>query len=176
MAPFTGATAGDDGYANLYRDRTDEIEIVTFHRPVTVDTVEQDLSGSERLGSSCARDRVDAQRPGASRDEDFMATWTDLPSVDRDNDGFFVPVRAELRRAGIRCDMAYGGRALKTAMKAAAGSGARIALVLGDRELEAGTVEVKDLASGEQSTVPLGGIVSAVRGVFEGRPPARASG
>jgi len=82
----------------------------------------------------------------------------------------------QLRRAGIRCDMAYGGRALKTAMKAAAGSGARIALVLGDRELAAGTVEVKDLASGEQSTVPLSEILSAVRGVLDGRPPARASG
>ncbi|HYN73343.1 MAG TPA: histidine--tRNA ligase [Nakamurella sp.] len=76
----------------------------------------------------------------------------------------------ELRCAGIRCDMAYGGRALKTAMKAAAGSGARVALVLGDRELESGTVEVKNLASGEQSTVPLGDVLPAVRAVLDARP------
>ena len=47
-------------------------------------------------------------------------------------------ISGELRRAGIRADMAYGGRALKTAMKAADASGARVALVLGDRELRGG--------------------------------------
>jgi len=82
----------------------------------------------------------------------------------------------ELRRAGIRCDMAYGGRALKTAMKAAAGSGARIALVLGDRELAAGTVEVKNLASGEQSTVPLADVLPVVRAVLDARPAVPVSG
>ena len=66
--------------------------------------------------------------------------------------------------------MAYGGRALKTAMKAAAGSGARVALVLGDRELEAGTVEVKNLASGEQTTVPLGDVLAARPGGARRRP------
>ena len=50
--------------------------------------------------------------------------------------------------------MAYGGRALKTAMKAADASGARIALVLGDRELEDGTVMVRDLTTGEQNPCP----------------------
>jgi len=55
-------------------------------------------------------------------------------------------------------------------MKAAAGSGARVALVLGDRELEAGTVEVKNLASGEQSTVPLADVLPVVRAVLDARP------
>ena len=72
--------------------------------------------------------------------------------------------------------MAYGGRALKTAMKAAAGSGARIALVLGDRELAAGTVEVKNLASGEQSTVPLADVLPMVRAVLDERPAVPVSG
>jgi len=82
----------------------------------------------------------------------------------------------DLRSAGLRCDMAYGGRALKTAMKAAAGSGARIALVLGDRELAAGTVEVKNLASGEQSTVPLADVLPVVRAVLDERPAVPVSG
>ena len=75
-------------------------------------------------------------------------------------------ISGELRRAGIRADMAYGGRALKTAMKAADASGARVALVLGDRELADGTVMVRDLRTGEQSPCPLGDVVSAVRSIL----------
>jgi len=74
----------------------------------------------------------------------------------------------ELRRAGIRTDMAYGGRALKTAMKAADASGARVALVVGERELESDTVVVRNLTSGEQKPCPSGDVVTAVRAVLEG--------
>jgi len=72
-------------------------------------------------------------------------------------------ISGELRRAGIRTDMAYGGRALKTAMKAADASGARVALVVGDRELQDGTVMVRDLRSGAQNPCALGVVVQAVR-------------
>ena len=77
-----------------------------------------------------------------------------------------VPLAGELRRAGIRVDLSYGGRALKGAMKAADGSGAKVALVLGERDLAAGTVMVKRLDSGEQQAVPLADVVSAVRGLL----------
>ena len=63
---------------------------------------------------------------------------------------------AQLRAAGVRVDLAYGDRGLKGAMRAADRSGARIALVAGDRDIEAGTVGVKDLATGEQVSVPIG--------------------
>ena len=69
---------------------------------------------------------------------------------------------AELRRAGVRVDLAYGGRGLKGAMKAADRSGARFALVLGERDLEAGQVGLKDLATGEQMAVALDDAVDAV--------------
>jgi histidyl-tRNA synthetase len=55
--------------------------------------------------------------------------------------------------------MAYGDRKLGGAMKAADRSGASTALVLGNRDLEAGVVQVKDLRSGEQRPVPLEKIV-----------------
>jgi histidyl-tRNA synthetase len=70
-----------------------------------------------------------------------------------------VVLAAQLRRAGVRIDLAYGGRGLKGAMKAADRSGARYALVLGERDLEAGTIAVKDLVSGEQRSVPLDGVL-----------------
>jgi histidyl-tRNA synthetase len=73
-----------------------------------------------------------------------------------------VVLAAQLRRAGVRVDLAYGGRGLKGAMKAADRSGARFALVLGERDLEAGTIGLKDLASGEQQGVALDDAVDTV--------------
>jgi len=69
---------------------------------------------------------------------------------------------AQLRGCGVRVDMAYGDRGLKGAMRAADRSGARIALVVGDRDIESGTVGVKDLATGEQVSVPVGSVVAEV--------------
>lgn len=68
----------------------------------------------------------------------------------------------DLRREGVRADTTYGGQGLKGAMKAAGRSGAAYALILGDRDLEQGTVAVKDLRSGEQDTVQLDHVVPTV--------------
>jgi histidyl-tRNA synthetase len=69
---------------------------------------------------------------------------------------------AKLRAAGLRVDMAYGDRGLKGAMRAADRSGAALALVSGDRDIEASTIGVKDLATGEQVDVPVGSLVTDV--------------
>ncbi|MDL5157950.1 histidine--tRNA ligase [Actinomycetospora termitidis] len=79
-----------------------------------------------------------------------------------------VGLVGQLRRAGIRSDLAYGGRGLKGAMKAADRSGARYALVLGDRDLEAGTIQIKDLADGSQSEVALADAAAAVDRALHG--------
>lgn len=69
----------------------------------------------------------------------------------------------ELRVAGISADMAYGDRGLKGAMKGADRAGAKFALVLGDRELEAGEVAVKNLAEHNQEEVALDQVVAKLR-------------
>ena len=90
-------------------------------------------------------------------------------------DVFAVPIRddakrqlvvlvTQLRQAGVRADLAYGGQALKGAMKAADRSGARWAVVAGDRDLAQGVVQVKDLHSGEQEPQPLSDVVDVLRG------------
>jgi histidyl-tRNA synthetase len=68
----------------------------------------------------------------------------------------------QLRAAGVRVDLAYGDRGLKGAMRAADRSGARLALVAGDRDIEAGTIGVKDLTTGEQVDVPTDSVVAEV--------------
>ncbi|MBV7295364.1 histidine--tRNA ligase [Corynebacterium sp. TAE3-ERU12] len=72
----------------------------------------------------------------------------------------------QLRQAGIRTDMSYGGRGLKGAMKGANRAGARFALVLGDAELDAEQVQVKDLATGEQNPVAFAELVSTLAGAL----------
>ncbi len=71
-------------------------------------------------------------------------------------------IAAVLRAAGVRSDLAYGDRGVKGAMRAADRSGARLALVAGDRDVEAGTVGVKDLSTGEQVDVPTDSVVGEV--------------
>lgn len=66
-----------------------------------------------------------------------------------------VVLAGQLRAAGIRNDLAYGDRGLKGAMKGADRSGARWAVIVGDRDLEAGTAQLKDLTNGEQTAVQL---------------------
>ncbi|MFE0047074.1 histidine--tRNA ligase [Streptomyces albireticuli] len=66
----------------------------------------------------------------------------------------------ELRRAGVATDFAFGGKGLKNAMKSANRSGARFALVAGERDLAEGVVQLKDLESGEQTAVAFDAVVS----------------
>ena len=53
-------------------------------------------------------------------------------------------------------------------MKAADRSGARYALVLGERDLAEGAVGVKDLVSGAQRAVPLDAVVDELVGLVGG--------
>ncbi|HEY8730109.1 MAG TPA: histidine--tRNA ligase, partial [Acidothermaceae bacterium] len=87
---------------------------------------------------------------------------------------FFVPLGdaarvhsvatvGELRRAGVHADLAYGERGLKGAMKAADRSGARYAVVVGDRDLDAGVAQVKDLSTGDQTAVALADLVTTLK-------------
>jgi histidyl-tRNA synthetase len=68
----------------------------------------------------------------------------------------------QLRAAGVPVDLAYGARGMKSAMRAADRSGARVALVAGDRDIDAGTIGVKDLTTGEQVDVATDSVVGEV--------------
>lgn len=67
----------------------------------------------------------------------------------------------------MRTDLVYGGRSMKAGFKAADKSGAKLALVLGDRGLEAGNIGVKTLATGEQVDVALTDVIEAVRAALK---------
>jgi histidyl-tRNA synthetase len=62
----------------------------------------------------------------------------------------------ELRRANIGADWDLMGRGMKGQMKSADRSGAKWAVIVGDEELDAGEVTLRDLAGGRQERVARG--------------------
>ena len=61
----------------------------------------------------------------------------------------------ELRSSGVRADMVFGDKGMKGAMKAADRSGARVTLIVGERDLAEGVAQLKHMDTGEQYAVPL---------------------
>ena len=66
-----------------------------------------------------------------------------------------LQLAAELRASGLIVEVAYGDKSLKSAMKQADKSAARYSAVVGESELSAGSVEVKEMASGASTSVTL---------------------
>jgi len=72
-----------------------------------------------------------------------------------------IAIAQRLRAAGFAVEQGFRGN-MKKRMARASEAGAPAALILGDSELAAGTIAIKDLASGVQSVVPLGALDSAL--------------
>ena len=68
----------------------------------------------------------------------------------------------ELRAAGVAADMDVSGRSVKSQFKLAEREGATWCVVVGDNELAGGTVELKNLARREQTSVPRADVVRRV--------------
>lgn len=68
----------------------------------------------------------------------------------------------QLRNQGFVVEQSYGDRALKGAMKAADKSGARFTMVIGDAELTSGSIELKNMATGETTSVTLSALAQTL--------------
>jgi histidyl-tRNA synthetase len=73
-----------------------------------------------------------------------------------------LTIAAELRRAGKVVEIAFGDRALKGAMKGADKSGATYVIVLGESEISSGTVELKEMKSGEIKSVKIDSLLQSL--------------
>jgi histidyl-tRNA synthetase len=100
-----------------------------------------------------------------------LAMLIDAPAVDRITatlipmgeaaEQMAVGLIADLRHAGIPCDLGYKGN-MKKRMQRANDMGARFAIIMGDDELARGEVALKDLASGEQQNVSVAQLAEAL--------------
>ncbi len=75
-------------------------------------------------------------------------------------------VARTLRDAGLTTICESRGGTMKAMLRRANAFGSRVAVVLGDSEIDRGVVQVKDLASHAQQELPESELVSAVRGVL----------
>ena len=83
--------------------------------------------------------------------------------VDVTGGGEALSVCEALRTAGIGADRSYGGRSMKAQMKVADRSGAPLAVIIGQDEVAAGEVTLRDLRGGRaQRRVPLHTLVQEV--------------
>lgn len=68
-----------------------------------------------------------------------------------------------LRSSGLSVDLDHDGKAPKAQFKAADRAGSAVAVVIGDRELEAGVFTVRDMTTGAETPVPEGQIVNFLK-------------
>ena len=122
-------------------------------------------SGIERILLN--RQRVGLQEASPPPPAAYIAPLADaaLPIV--------TTVAAELRRAGIATEAGYAAASPRSHLRRANAVGARVALIVGQREVEAGRVSVKPLDGGDQVDVAFDEVVSSTRAVLAG--PATAS-
>jgi histidyl-tRNA synthetase len=73
-----------------------------------------------------------------------------------------LTIATELRAKGKRVEIAFGDRALKGAMKGADKSGAMHVIVLGESEISSGTVELKEMKSGSETSVKIDSLFEAL--------------
>jgi histidyl-tRNA synthetase len=69
----------------------------------------------------------------------------------------------ELRAADVGALLAFGDRSLKAQLKSADKAGVAYAVILGEEELKAGRAQVREMASSQQTEVPLEAVVGWLR-------------
>ena len=110
-------------------------------------------SGIERLLLAC-----DAEDVFSAPERSVAVFVVDVAGGDAARDLTF-----ELRRSGIAADRAFDRRGMKAQMKAANRAAAPFALLVGEDELAADEVTVRDMATGDQTPVPREKIVDHLR-------------
>jgi len=175
---FGAVTAGLDRIGVKWTRDARLVRGLDYYRHTTFEYVTQDLGAQSQVVGGGRYDGLIESMGGPSTPAvgwasgiERMAMLLDAPAP-RGIDAAVVPmgdaaqveamrIVAELRAAGLTCDMAFRGN-LKKRMQKASASGARYAIILGEDELARGEAAVKDLASGEQQNVPLAGLSGAI--------------
>ncbi len=81
--------------------------------------------------------------------------------------GFVLPLAHRLRVAGIRVEVEHRGGSLKSQLKRADKLRARLAIIVGENEIAARRVQLKDLGTGQQHDVAEADLESKVRQLLD---------
>jgi len=74
-----------------------------------------------------------------------------------------MKLTSRLRKSGISVIGTFSERKLKAQLKQASASGARYAVIIGEDEVKSKTVVLRDMAKGEQVTIPLDQVFEALK-------------
>ena len=187
-AHFEAVTSALDSFGVPYEINPRMVRGLDYYTKTTFEFVHDGLGAQSGIGGGGRYDGLMAQIGGPDLsgigyglgvDRAVLALeaeGVELEGADRRVDVFGIAIGDEarttmsklideLRAAGVSADMSYGQRGLKGSMKGADRAGAQFALVLGERELEAGEVAVKNLADHAQESVALDAeaVIRAVR-------------
>jgi histidyl-tRNA synthetase len=185
---FAAARAYLDALRVTYTLNPRMVRGLDYYTKTTFEFVHHGLGAQSGIGGGGRYDGLMAElggQPlsgigfGLGVDRTVLACRAENLSIgdERRLDVFFVPLGdaarlqsvatvGDLRRTGVRADLAYGSKGLKGAMRAADRSGALFAVVIGDRDLDAGVSQLKDLTTGEQIAVPLNELVATLKEKF----------
>jgi histidyl-tRNA synthetase len=111
-------------------------------------------TGMERIVLNMRQQGIAAASP--SGEKVFVAYLGDGAKVEA------AKLTAALRRAGTAVISSLGDRSLKAQLRQANALGAAYALILGDEEVESGTVVLRDMAEGEQKTLERSEIIDVL--------------
>jgi len=139
------------------------------------DQLAEDLGGNPTagvgFGSGIERLLLALQAEDPQEFETLRDASIDVFVVDTTGGQEALQICDLLRRSGLAVDRAYDARSMKSQLKAADRSGARVAILVGPQELEAGTITIRDLRAldegNRQKPVPRSNLVDAVREAIE---------
>jgi histidyl-tRNA synthetase len=117
--------------------------------------------------------------------QDFLQTHGLLPEPRNEVDVVVIPVNEELdgptrqvarqvRAGGLRASAPLEFRKLGKELARAHRAGATAVVIVGPDEWDTGRVTVRDMSSGDQQQVPVGGVVEALRRVVDAGGPGAA--
>ncbi|MBI4831284.1 MAG: histidine--tRNA ligase [Candidatus Lindowbacteria bacterium] len=101
-----------------------------------------------------AMEREGLQAPTAPMPIAFICSVSEATSIEA------ALLATKLRNSGLSVEMDYEGKSLKAQMKLANKSGVRFAIILGEAELAQRSARLREMASGEESVVPLADLAS----------------
>ncbi|RMG57932.1 MAG: histidine--tRNA ligase, partial [Deltaproteobacteria bacterium] len=78
-------------------------------------------------------------------------------------------LKRDLEKQGLRCEIDYEGRSLKSQMRRANRLGAKFVVIFGEDEWSRGVVKVKNMEEGEEREVPVDELASTLGALTSGK-------
>jgi len=120
------------------------------------------------IGFAVGFERLVAMLPAASASFDQVPQLF-VAALGPEAQNYAFTLCNKLRLQGYMTEMDYLGKSLKSQMKRANKLGCRYALILGDRELTTGNLELRNMETGTQESILLEGIDESIKDYIKAR-------